>query len=45
VDSIPGLVATFTPAGEVDFVNRQVLEYYGKTVEELKRRVAGHHGF
>jgi PAS domain S-box-containing protein len=41
VDGIPGLVATFTPAGEVDFVNRQVLEYYGKTVEELKRRVAG----
>ena len=37
VDSIPGLVATFTPAGEVEFVNRQVLEYYGKTLEELKR--------
>ena len=37
VDSIPGLVATFTPAGEVEFVNRQVLEYYGKTFEELKR--------
>ena len=37
VDSIPGLVATFTPAGEVDFVNRQVLEDYGKTLEELKR--------
>ena len=32
VDSIPGLVATFTPAGEVEFVNRQVLEYYGKTL-------------
>src|SRR5215468_1385742 len=26
VDSIPGLVATFTPGGEVEFVNRQVLE-------------------
>ena len=37
VDSIPGLVATFTPAGEVEFVNRQVLEYFGKTLEELKR--------
>jgi PAS domain S-box-containing protein len=36
VDSIPGLVATFTPAGDVEFVNRQVLEYYGKTFEELK---------
>ncbi len=36
VDSIPGLVATFTPAGEVEFVNRQVLDFYGKTQEELK---------
>ena len=36
VDCIPGLVATFTPAGEVEFVNRQVLDYYGKTLEELK---------
>src|SRR5688572_30457608 len=38
VDSIPGLVATFTPAGEAEFVNRQVLEYYGKTFEELDRK-------
>ena len=37
VDSIPGLVAAFTPAGEVEFVNRQILEYFGKTMEELKR--------
>jgi PAS domain S-box-containing protein len=37
VDSIPGLVATFTPAGELEFVNRQVLEYFGRTLEELKR--------
>ena len=36
VDSIPGLVATFTPAGEVEFVNRQVLDYYGMTLEDLK---------
>jgi PAS domain S-box-containing protein len=36
VDSIPGLVATFTPAGEVEFVNRQVLDYYGMTLEQLK---------
>ena len=36
VDSIPGLVATFTPDGEVEFVNRQILEYFGKTLEELK---------
>ena len=37
MDSIPGLVAAFTPAGEVEFVNRQVLEYFGRTLEELKR--------
>ena len=37
VDSIPGLVAVFTPAGDVEFVNRQVLEYFGRTFEELKR--------
>ena len=27
VDSIPGLVALLTPAGEVQVVNRQILEY------------------
>jgi signal transduction histidine kinase len=37
VDSIPGLVAAFTPGGEVEFVNRQILEYFGETLEELKR--------
>jgi PAS domain S-box-containing protein len=36
VDSIPGLVAAFTPGGEVEFVNRQILEYFGRTFEELK---------
>src|SRR2546430_12634922 len=37
VDRIPGLVATLTPAGEVEGVNNQVLEYSGRTLEELKR--------
>ena len=37
VDSIPGFIAAFTPGGEVEFVNRPVLEYFGKTMEELKR--------
>jgi PAS domain S-box-containing protein len=37
VDSIPGLIAAFTPSGEVEFVNRQILEYFGRTEEELKR--------
>jgi PAS domain S-box-containing protein len=37
VDSIPGLVATLTPAGEVEVVNNQVLGYCGRTLEELKQ--------
>jgi PAS domain S-box-containing protein len=37
VDGIPGLVAAFTPSGEVEFVNRPVLQYFGRTLEELKR--------
>jgi PAS domain S-box-containing protein len=37
VDSIPGLVATLTPAGEVEAVNEQVLAYCGRTLEELKQ--------
>ncbi len=37
VDRIPGLVATLTPAGEVEGVNHQVLEYCGRTLEELKQ--------
>jgi PAS domain S-box-containing protein len=37
VDSIPGLIAAFAPGGGVEFVNRPILEYFGKTMEELKR--------
>jgi len=36
VDNIPGLVATTGAAGEVEFLNRQVLEYFGRTKEDLK---------
>ena len=36
VDDIPGLVATTGAMGEVEFLNRQTLEYFGKTGEELK---------
>src|SRR6516165_2157431 len=36
VDNIPGLVATTGGMGEVEFLNRQTLEYFGKTTEELK---------
>ena len=37
VETIPGLVAVMTPGGEVEHVNRQVLEYFGRTLEELKQ--------
>jgi PAS domain S-box-containing protein len=36
VDSIPGLVATMNAAGEAQLLNRQLLEYFGRTPEELK---------
>lgn len=36
VDNIPGLVATMGAMGEVEFLNRLTLEYFGKTNEELK---------
>jgi formate hydrogenlyase transcriptional activator len=37
VDGIPGLVFTATAEGEVEFVNQQILDYSGRTFEELKR--------
>jgi PAS domain S-box-containing protein len=36
VDSIPGFVATMTPTGQIELVNHQALEYFGKTTEELR---------
>ena len=36
VDSIPGFVAISNAAGEVELYNQRVLEYFGKTTEELK---------
>src|SRR5256712_843760 len=36
VNTIPGFVCTMSAAGEAEFVSRQVLEYFGKTIEELK---------
>jgi PAS domain S-box-containing protein len=41
VDTIPGLVAAFTAGGAVEFVNRQVREYFGGTVEDLQRWETG----
>jgi PAS domain S-box-containing protein len=36
VDNIPGLVATTGALGEVEFLNRQTLEYFGKTTDDLE---------
>ena len=36
VDSIPGLVVRMTAAGEVEAVNRQLLEYFGKSLEDIR---------
>jgi PAS domain S-box-containing protein len=35
--SIPGLVAILTPTGGVDFVNDPLVDYCGRTLEELKQ--------
>src|SRR5262249_26550085 len=37
VETMPGLVALMTLAGEVEPVNGQVLEYFGRTLDELKQ--------
>jgi PAS domain S-box-containing protein len=36
VDNIPGLVATMAASGDVEFLNRQTLDYFGRTDEDLK---------
>src|SRR6202045_4474992 len=35
VDTIPGHIVTTTPTGEIELLNRRVLEYFDKTSEEL----------
>ena len=37
VDTIPSLIALMTPAGAVESVNHHALEYYGVTLDELKK--------
>ena len=37
VDSIAAPVAVMTPSGEVETVNKPNLEYFGKTLEDLKK--------
>jgi PAS domain S-box-containing protein len=36
IDGIAGLFAILAPNGEVETVNRQLLEYFGQSLEELK---------
>jgi PAS domain S-box-containing protein len=37
LDTIPGLVAIMSNRGDVELVNEQVLEYFGRTLDELKQ--------
>jgi PAS domain S-box-containing protein len=36
IDGIPGLVGVLAPNGELEAVNRQIFEYCGQTLEELR---------
>src|SRR5262249_36007936 len=36
IDEIPGLVGVLAPNGELETVNRQILEYCGRSLEELR---------
>jgi PAS domain S-box-containing protein len=36
IDGIAGLVAIMAPNGELDALNRQVIEYFGRSLEEMK---------
>ena len=36
VDNVPGFICTMTASGELEFLNRPVQEYFGKTFDELK---------
>ena len=37
VETIPGFVASLSPAGEVEFVNKGLIEYCGQGLEEMKQ--------
>jgi len=37
LDSIPGLVALLAPDGSLEFGNHHIVEFTGRTLEELKR--------
>src|ERR1700730_11586726 len=42
VDGFPALVALRTPAGDLEYANRRYLEYFGASLEKLKRSAWGH---
>lgn len=35
-ENIPGLVCTMSPTGDVEVFNQELLEYFGRTAEEMK---------
>lgn len=35
IDGIPGFVCTLSPDGQIELPNRRMLEYFGKTIEEV----------
>ena len=37
VDTIPGMVSTFSASGEIEILNQRTLEYFGKPLEEMRR--------
>src|SRR3954454_4845646 len=37
VETIPGLIAVMTPDGRVEYVNSQVLEYFARSLQQLKQ--------
>src|SRR5262252_4829033 len=36
VETLPGMVCTFSTSGEIEILNRRTLEYFGKTLEEMR---------
>ena len=36
VDSIPGIIGVASPSGNIDMVSRQALEFFGRTIEEIR---------
>lgn len=42
LDELPVLISLVKPTGEIECANSRYLDYFGVTLRELKRRVAGH---